>query len=262
MKNKVVRAVGIGLLVTGLSILVITGLLIIKLNKDEEHADQASKRAMDVLRLAAEHAKQTPVDIRESASMIGDGYEEGVTLDVSAIESAEADADDAQEAVTHEEEKEKEKENGRDQDTPEDPDEGSDDGGAHGREEKLMIDGTGYLGYLTFPEFRRELPVIADWDFEKLKEAPMRYEGTFEENNIVIAGHAYDVHFGFFEDEKPGNKIIFTDLSGNKLEYRIVEKEVLQPTDIEKMITGDWDMTLFTCTYSGKARLALRCVSM
>ena len=122
-----------------------------------------------------------------------------------------------------------------------------------------MIDGIGYLGYLSFPEFGTELPVIADWDFEMLKDAPMRYNGTLEDNDIVIAGHAYDVHFRFFEDEQPGNRIVFTDLSGNDIVYRIIEKEVLQPTEIERMITGDWDMTLFTCTYSGKARLALRC---
>ena len=244
MRNKVFRTVGIGLLTTGIAILIITGFLIVKLNSDEKHAEEASKRAMDVLRLAAEQAKQTPITDGESA-LSGEDKSSGDNMaETSEAESAEESTEAAQEEITIED----------DPVTSDEADEGEAD-----QQETLMIDGVGYLGYLSFPGFDRELPVIADWDFEMLKEAPMRYYGTLEEDDIVIAGHAYDVHFRFFEDEQPGNMIIFTDLSGDEIEYRIIEKEVLQPTEIERMKTGDWDMTLFTCTYSGKARLALRC---
>ena len=244
MKNKVFRTVGIGLLTTGIAILIITGFLIVKLNSDEKHAKEASKRAMDVLRLAAEQAKQTPITDGESALSGEDESSSDNMAETSEAESAEESTEAAQEEITIED----------DPVTSDEADEGEAD-----QQETLMIDGVGYLGYLSFPGFDRELPVIAEWDFEMLKEAPMRYYGTLEEDDIVIAGHAYDVHFRFFEDEQPGNRIIFTDLSGDEIEYRIIEKEVLQPTEIERMKTGDWDMTLFTCTYSGKARLALRC---
>ena len=35
--------------------------------------------------------------------------------------------------------------------------------------------------------------------------------------------------------------------------------ETVGGTDIEKMESGDWDLTLFTCTTGGKARAAVRC---
>ena len=246
MRNKVFRTVGIGLLTTGIAILIITGFLIVKLNSDEKHAEEASKRAMDVLRLAAEQAKRAPITDGEPVLPAKDE-----SLSESVTESSEAENTGGSPEAAQEGKKAEEAPYVSD--VPGGADEEDD------QEETLMIDGIGYLGYLSFPEFGTELPGIADWDFEMLKDAPMRYNGTLEENDIVIAGHAYDVHFRFFEDEQPGNRIVFTDLSGNDIVYRIIEKEVLQPTEIERMITGDWDMTLFTCTYSGKARLALRC---
>lgn len=249
MKSKAIRTVGICLLITGISILVLAGLLIIKLQRDERHADEASKRVLDVLRTAAEKTKQAPANNGESVLFDGDGGSGGdINGDIGETSASVSPGDGSGTAAEET------------MDQHEAVPQGSDDGTAV-QDEKYMIDGTGYLGYLSFPGFDRELPVIADWDFEKLKDAPMRYKGTFEGNDIVIAGHAYDVHFGFFENEEPGNMIIFTDMHGNERQYRIAEKEVLQPTEIEKMITGDWDLTLFTCTYSGKARLALRCVA-
>ncbi len=29
--------------------------------------------------------------------------------------------------------------------------------------------------------------------------------------------------------------------------------------DVEEMITGDWDLTLFTCTLGGQTRVTVRC---
>ena len=35
--------------------------------------------------------------------------------------------------------------------------------------------------------------------------------------------------------------------------------EVLEAGDVEEMTAGKWNLTLFTCTYGGKKRLAVRC---
>jgi len=35
--------------------------------------------------------------------------------------------------------------------------------------------------------------------------------------------------------------------------------ETLQPTAVEEMCSGDWDLTLFTCTLGGKFRVTVRC---
>ena len=34
----------------------------------------------------------------------------------------------------------------------------------------------------------------------------------------------------------------------------------MDSTAIEEMVTGDWDLTLFTCTLSGQTRFTVRCI--
>lgn len=58
------------------------------------------------------------------------------------------------------------------------------------------IDGQEYVGCLTLPRLELELPVMADWSYEKLKTAPCRQTGTVAGEDLVIAGHNYAHHFG------------------------------------------------------------------
>lgn len=122
----------------------------------------------------------------------------------------------------------------------------------------VWIDGNEYIGTLDFPALGLTLPVMADWDYDKLRIAPCRYAGTTA-GNLVIAGHNYRSHFGQLDTLQPGDEVRFTDAEGSVLTYRVAETEVLPPTAIEEMTGGDWDMTLFTCTLSGQTRLTVRC---
>ncbi|MBR4204848.1 MAG: sortase [Clostridia bacterium] len=126
-------------------------------------------------------------------------------------------------------------------------------------EPTVAINGTDYLGYLTFPGYGKELPVVAEWDFEKLNDAPVRYSGTAAGDDLVISGHNFRVHFGFFGNMKKGDRVTFTDARGSVISYRVGLIEVLRATDIAKMTAGEWDLTLFTCDYDGQARIAVRC---
>ena len=47
-------------------------------------------------------------------------------------------------------------------------------------------------------------------------------------------------------------------MDGNVFTYEMVELEILQPTDIEGMESGEWDLTLFTCTIGGSSRVTAR----
>ena len=38
----------------------------------------------------------------------------------------------------------------------------------------------------------------------------------------------------------------------------MVALEILQPTAVEEMTAGEFDLTLFTCTYGGKSRVTVR----
>ena len=42
--------------------------------------------------------------------------------------------------------------------------------------------------------------------------------------------------------------------------YTVAELETLGKYDVEEMTSGDWDLTLFTCTYGGQSRVTVRCL--
>ena len=123
----------------------------------------------------------------------------------------------------------------------------------------IEIDGYDYIGVLQIPSLDLTLPVISDWSYPALQIAPCRYEGSAYDGGMVIAGHNFDSHFGKLSQLEPGDEIRFVDLSGNTFTYAVAETEVLEATAIEEMVTGGWDLTLFTCTLSGQTRFTVRC---
>ncbi len=123
----------------------------------------------------------------------------------------------------------------------------------------VEIDGNRYIGFLTIPDLSLELPVMETWDYERLKIAPCRYSGTLLGNDLVIAAHIYLRHFGHLMDLPIGAEVLFTDVKGNTVRYEVSELKILQPTDIESMTAGEYDLTLFTCTYGGATRFTVRC---
>lgn len=116
-----------------------------------------------------------------------------------------------------------------------------------------------YSGVLSIPALDLSLPVAWDWSFPTLKTSPCRYAGSLSTQDLVIAGHNYPSHFGRLNELEPGDSVQFTDLTGRVLSYTVVELETLEKTAVEEMTSGIWDLTLFTCTVGGSARLAVRC---
>jgi sortase A len=121
------------------------------------------------------------------------------------------------------------------------------------------IDGYGYIGYLSIPDLNLELPVMSEWDYDRLKIAPCRYYGSTKTDNLVIAAHNYKSHFGYIGQLKPGNNIAFTDMEGQQKTYIVTSIETLEPYATDKVKdTGD-DLILYTCTYGGASRIVIRC---
>ena len=123
----------------------------------------------------------------------------------------------------------------------------------------VEIDAHEYLGVLHIQSLGLELPVIEDFSYQNLRVAPCRYDGSAYQNNLIISAHNYDCHFGRLKSLSIGETLTFTDMDGNLFIYEVVELEVLQASDVEKMKSGEWDLTLFTCTYSGADRVTIRC---
>lgn len=132
---------------------------------------------------------------------------------------------------------------------------------AYPEKEMPLVTVSGYdcLGLLEIPALERTLPVLETCDDSSLKYAPGRYAGSVYEHTMVIAGHNYTSHFGKLSTLEPGDPVYFTDGEGNRFAYTVADLEKLEPADIEGMTAGDWDLTMFTCTYGNRYRLAVRC---
>jgi sortase A len=124
----------------------------------------------------------------------------------------------------------------------------------------LRINGDDYIGYLALPTVSLELPVQKSWSYPRLRRSPCRYAGSPESGGFVVAAHNYQSHFGKLSRLQQGDRITFTAISGKTTAYTVAEVEVLAPTAIEAMISGEWDLTLFTCTYGGQSRVTVRCL--
>ncbi len=124
---------------------------------------------------------------------------------------------------------------------------------------EVEIDGYAYIGYVSIPAVGLELPIMSEWDYSRLKIAPCRYSGSTKTHNLVICAHNFDRHFGPIRNLSPGDTVYFTDMDGTVWKYEVDTLDVLAPTQVEDMTAGDYDLTLFTCTYGGATRVTVRC---
>ncbi len=135
--------------------------------------------------------------------------------------------------------------------------------GNHGGSGKDMtvveIGGYGYIGCLSIPALELKLPVMSEWDYTRLKIAPCRYSGSTKTDDLVICGHNYTRHFGTLKSLQPGDQVFFTDMDGETIAYEVKEVKTLQPTQVDEMTESGYDLTLYTCTYGGRARVTVRC---
>ncbi|MCI6120824.1 MAG: sortase [Lachnospiraceae bacterium] len=123
----------------------------------------------------------------------------------------------------------------------------------------IEIDGYEYIGYLSIPSLGLELPVMSDWSYPQLRIAPCRYSGSIWSDDMVLMAHNYARHFGQLSRLSIGEEVIFKDVNGITITYEVMAIDTLNPTEVEDMTSGEYDLTLFTCTYGGKSRVTVRC---
>lgn len=125
----------------------------------------------------------------------------------------------------------------------------------------VVLDGEDYLGILEIPSLDLTLPVRDNWSYPNLRKTPCRYAGGLYSHNMVIAGHNYDSHFGRLNELQIGGEVFFTDMDRNECAYRVLQIDTLPPTSVDEMTaSGEWDLTLFTCTIGGRSRVTVRCI--
>jgi len=124
---------------------------------------------------------------------------------------------------------------------------------------EVVVDGNSYIGYLTLPTLNLELPILSDWDEDLLQIAPCRYYGTLRGNDLVLMAHNYSSHFGKISRLRQGDPVVFVDVDGHATRYEVVAQDILGPYSGKELTSGKFDLALFTCTYSGKRRVAVYC---
>jgi len=122
-----------------------------------------------------------------------------------------------------------------------------------------VINGYGYIGYLTIPKLELELPVMDDWDYDRLNIAPCRHFGSTKTDDLVIAAHNYDTHFGRLKTLEIGDQVSFTDMDGVVSNYQIVRTGTLHPDAVDAVQYSENHLVLYTCTYGGEERVAVFC---
>ncbi len=126
----------------------------------------------------------------------------------------------------------------------------------------VEINGHSYVGSLSIPDLNLELPVLWELSDAELEVAPCRYTGSTKSDDLVIGAHNYISHFARIWRLNAGAEVTFTDMDGKTFRYQVAAVETLGPMEGESLTAGEYPLTLFTCTYSGNRRTAVRCVAV
>ena len=124
----------------------------------------------------------------------------------------------------------------------------------------IPSDGREYYGVVEIPQLQIKLPVLSTYTDADMKTTPCVYYGCRENNDLVIVGHNYASQFGTLNDVSQDFLVYLHMPDGSVYKYKSVATESLNPDQVDEMLMGDWDLTLFTCSYSGEKRIAVRCM--
>lgn len=123
----------------------------------------------------------------------------------------------------------------------------------------VRINGYSYVGYVEIPVLELKLPVLSEWDYNRLQIAPCRQHGSSRTDDLVIAAHNYRTHFGRLKELSEGDTVIFTDMDGIVNTYSIAKIDTIDPYDVDCVLNSDFDLVLYTCTVGGKTRVTVFC---
>lgn len=122
-----------------------------------------------------------------------------------------------------------------------------------------VLNGYGYIGYLEIPAQWLKLAVMSEWDYNRLRLSPCRQCGTTYGDDLVIAAHNYDSHFGRLKNLNPGDLVTFTDMDGVVNTYSVTEIDTVSPESVDAVLHSGHDLVLYTCTPGGRTRVTVFC---
>ena len=149
-----------------------------------------------------------------------------------------------------------------DSDTNDDTSSVTDNNAASGNIPSVEVDGREYMGMISIPSVGLELPVTKEWSYYDLRTAACRYSGSVETNDLVICAHNYRSFFDRLSELTEGSEVILTLSDGKVCRYSVEWTEFVDGNNARQIREGsaeDWELTLFTCTWSGYSRVTVRC---
>ena len=127
------------------------------------------------------------------------------------------------------------------------------------------------VALIKIPSIKVEYPVIYSENTSSktmedlLKISVVKYWGPDANNpgNFCIVGHNYHnkKFFSKAAELKKGDKIYITDKNNKTLEYRVYDNYVVDPDNLKctsQLTNGETDITLITCTMTGKQRTIIK----
>ena len=123
----------------------------------------------------------------------------------------------------------------------------------------ITVGGYDYIGTMEIPTLGLSLPIMSDWDYEKLDIAPCRQFGSIQTDDLVIAGHNYRRHFKYLYKLEAGDSLYLTNAAGTVIEYVVAKNRTLKATEVDTVQNSEYDMVLYTCTYTGTERVVVFC---
>ena len=116
-----------------------------------------------------------------------------------------------------------------------------------------------YIGYLNFPDYDLTMPVAATWSFPAMEISPCRHTGSVYNDNLVVAGHNYNTHFGVLFNLRLGDIVTFTDVDGNMFTYTVRELIRVSPDDSDAVMNSGYALTMYTCNWDTTERFTAFC---
>lgn len=123
-----------------------------------------------------------------------------------------------------------------------------------------IIDGNEYIGIITMETVDIKLPVLKEYSPQNLKIAPTLYKGSIYKDNAIIIAHNSKTQFKRIQNLNIGDSVIFEDINGNVFKYVVASTERISEKDIDLVMQGDWDLTLFTCDNNIRFRSTIRLI--
>ena len=107
----------------------------------------------------------------------------------------------------------------------------------------LPIDGTDFVGILEMPRYGLALPVGADWG--NTYQFPCRFSGSIYDGSLQVGATTQKGQFDFYRELSVGDRILYTDMEGNRYTYEITSLRYESHADQTALQRVDASFTLF-----------------